>query len=67
MRRTGYLRQIVQQVQCVSCGNVVAIVLREGAQMPLTSNMYSWTEGIAGWYVPYNIDATAAIDAEGGD
>lgn len=75
-------RQTVQQVQCVSCGNIVVIVLREGAQMPLAPNMYSWTEGIAGWYVSYNIDeaaetptkaaygaqsATAAIDAEGGD
>ena len=76
------LRQAIQQVQCVSSGDVLIVVLGESAQMALAPYMFSRTETIARWYVAYYVDdtaesateiadgaqgATTAVDTEGGD
>lgn len=52
MKEAGCLRQAIQQIQRVSCGNIVTIVLREGAQVTLASDMLSRTEGVTSWYIP---------------
>lgn len=75
----GHSLDIIQVCQGVPLSDVVRIVLREGAQVPLAADMFSGTETIASRYVSDYFDqsaegstkvaygaqgATAAIDAE---
>ena len=82
MKRAACLLNIVQLLQRLILGNILSIVLREGAQVALTRNVFSGTECVASWYILYYFDetvespphvaygahcTTAAVDAEGGD
>ena len=82
MKRVGCLQQSSDLAECVRLGDIAAVLLREGAQMSCARNVFSRTECVATWYIPYQLYeagerpakvayiaqcATVAIDAFGGD
>ena len=58
------LRQAIQQVQCVSGGDVLLVVLGEGAQMALARYVCSGTDTVARGDVAYYVDDAAESAAE---